>query len=150
MEKLSIEKIISQSLETFKNCPYHKDCENCNGTGEYETTYNPKSKWDWYRVGGRWDGVVQSKERESKDGGFNFGDEHKQLKYNFATVQEVFDNEVSFFAVVTPDGEWHEEGKMGWFAIVTDEKDCDLWEKQKIDILTKYQDHHCVGLDCHI
>ncbi|PWI48517.1 GTP cyclohydrolase II [Candidatus Heimdallarchaeota archaeon B3_Heim] len=29
MEKLSIEKIISQSLETFKNCPDHEDCENC-------------------------------------------------------------------------------------------------------------------------
>ncbi|MHA1978852.1 MAG: GTP cyclohydrolase II [Candidatus Hodarchaeales archaeon] len=29
MEKLSIEKIIFQSLETFKNCPDHEDCENC-------------------------------------------------------------------------------------------------------------------------
>ncbi len=29
MDKLTINKIISQSLEIFKNCPDHEDCENC-------------------------------------------------------------------------------------------------------------------------
>lgn len=24
------------------------------------STYNPKSKWDWYEVGGRWDGMIPS------------------------------------------------------------------------------------------
>jgi len=33
-------------------------CEDCKGTGERETTYNPKSKWDWYCVGGRWTGFL--------------------------------------------------------------------------------------------
>src|SRR5439155_2088993 len=40
--------------------PLHKkpnpDCEDCKGSGVRQTTYNPKSKWDWWVVGGRWDG----------------------------------------------------------------------------------------------
>jgi hypothetical protein len=30
------------------------DCEECKGTGKSTTTYNPKSKWDWWVIGGRW------------------------------------------------------------------------------------------------
>lgn len=29
MEKLSLDQIITQSLESFKNCPDHDECENC-------------------------------------------------------------------------------------------------------------------------
>lgn len=48
----------SQSVDKhpMKNKP-NPDCANCNGTGEYETTYNPNSKWDWYQIGGRWTGL---------------------------------------------------------------------------------------------
>lgn len=35
-----------------------RGCEDCRGTGERETTYNPASKWDWYVIGGRWNGVL--------------------------------------------------------------------------------------------
>jgi hypothetical protein len=35
-----------------------KDCEDCKGTGLRETRYNPKSKWDWYQIGGRWTGFI--------------------------------------------------------------------------------------------
>lgn len=34
-------------------------CENCHGTGKYKSTYNPKSKWDWYVIGGRWEGCLK-------------------------------------------------------------------------------------------
>lgn len=30
------------------------DCDTCKGTGMATTTYNPKSKWDWWVIGGRW------------------------------------------------------------------------------------------------
>jgi hypothetical protein len=29
-----------------------------DGKVGYMTSYNPDSKWDWYKVGGRWDGIV--------------------------------------------------------------------------------------------
>ena len=33
-------------------------------TGEWEeySTYNPKSKWDWYQLGGRWNGFLKLKD----------------------------------------------------------------------------------------
>ena len=54
------------------------------------------------------------------------------------------------FAVVTPDGEWHERGHMGWWASVGDEKDREDWEKEVGAILSKYPDHIAVVVDCHI
>lgn len=43
---------------------FHKPvegCERCGGTGKVKTTYNPKSKWDWYSLGGRWSGYFKLK-----------------------------------------------------------------------------------------
>jgi len=37
------------------------DCKECGGSGMYETTYNPESKWDWYSIGGRWSGMLKLK-----------------------------------------------------------------------------------------
>lgn len=51
---------------------YVADHSHRNDRGEPISTYNPKSKWDWYRIGGRWDGWITGDERKS-DGGFNFG-----------------------------------------------------------------------------
>ena len=30
--------------------------------GNELSTYNPNSKWDWYTVGGRWDGIIKTKD----------------------------------------------------------------------------------------
>ena len=30
------------------------------------TTYNPNSKWDWYSIGGRWDGYIYLKEKDNE------------------------------------------------------------------------------------
>lgn len=30
-------------------------CEVCGGSGEHETTENPKAVWDWWELGGSWD-----------------------------------------------------------------------------------------------
>ena len=46
------------TAEFLKDAKPDPECEDCNGTGTYETTYNPKSKWDWYTVGGRWSGTL--------------------------------------------------------------------------------------------
>ncbi len=122
-------------------------CEECSGTGTYETTYNPKSKWDWYRIGGRWDGEITGIERESADGGFNFADNHEQLQYNSAPVSELKEN-FTCFAVLTPNGEWHEKGHMGWFGMVIEEKD--NWYDQMRMILAANNDALAVGCDLHI
>jgi hypothetical protein len=36
----------------------YQDGSGCGGTGVYTTTYNPLSKWDWWCIGGRWQGEL--------------------------------------------------------------------------------------------
>ena len=57
---------------------------------------------------------------------------------------------LSCFALVTPDGVWHERGEMGWFGMVANEKEQDDWEREVADILQNHQEDILVGVDCHI
>lgn len=179
------------------------------------TTYNPKSRWDWYSLGGRWDGqlpkkgqvagvnVVQKKDldiegamrkaefeanerydifeqtvaslddglepglswdeilKKYKQGeGYGYDNEAMnkarqeyhddiwrttvQQKMNLflsdpvevfyygtggrtAYVENAKKNAFTTFAVLDSDGEWWEQGKMGWFAVVSDEMEKDEW-----------------------
>lgn len=40
---------------------YGRKPEFIDGRYMEMTTYNPKSKWDWYSLGGRWDGIIPKK-----------------------------------------------------------------------------------------
>jgi len=124
-------------------------CEECNGTGQRPTTYNPKSKWDWWVVGGRWDGSIQKNQRSS-DNGFNFGPQHRELGNNIAPTEFLLDNLFVPFAILTPDGEWHERGEMCWFAVVANEKDGVCWEDTVFQIYGAYPNHFAVACDLHI
>lgn len=103
------------------------DCKECKGTGVRRTTYNPKSKYDYYVVGGRWDGVCHPSEK------------------NFFKVKEATNQT---YAVVTPDGVWHERGKMGGFCIISDENE--KWDDNYKKLVEPYGEHYAVLLDCHI
>jgi hypothetical protein len=114
-------------------------------------TYNPDSKWDWYVVGGRWDGIISKngEQMPSDDGGFNFGDKHHDIENNTCMVRHLPAKSLPF-AIVTPDGEWHEKGSMGWWGITKDEKEDKKWEKEVAEILKEYKNDYMVGMDCHI
>ena len=94
----------------------------------YLSTYNPKSKWDWWEVGGRWS---------------------NRLPGDTALVRELPDG-YETFAIVTPDGQWFEKGKMGWWACVSNEKDAERWRAEFTEILSAFPDARVVQLDCHI
>jgi hypothetical protein len=127
-----------------------ENCERCKGAGEYKTTYNPNSQWDWYRVGGRWDGEIKGVDVDSEDGGFNFQENHESFENNVASVDDVIEKRVIPFAIITPDKKWHERGSMGWWGIVAEEKEKKDWKEEVIDILMKYKGHMAVGCDLHI
>ena len=38
--------------------------EEYDENGNHLTTCNPKSKWDWYQIGGRWRGLLKAKKGE--------------------------------------------------------------------------------------
>lgn len=128
------------------------ECTVCGGTGTHKSTYNPISKWDWWRIGGRWDGWVHGAWRESVDGGFNFGAEHEQVAFNSTHVSDLLarDELPVPFAVLTPDGVWHEKGQMHWLAIVKNPKQSADWEAEVRTLYEQHRDCLAVAVDCHI
>lgn len=54
------------------------------------------------------------------------------------------------FAVLTPDGEWHEKGEMGWFGVVRGKKDQGDWTAQVKNLLEVNLSCTAVVIDCHI
>jgi len=71
-------------------------------------------------------------------------------KDNILPVENIAEDFASF-AVVTPDGEWHEKGQMGWFGMAKDEKSEEDWKLFCQDIFKKYaKDYLAVVVDCHI
>lgn len=232
----------------------YEDGSGCGGTGVYTSTRNPLSKWDWWVIGGRWQGELDAnydatkvpenwqtcwlcrgtglrsddlgREARLKDPSYGCNGCNgtgKSLKWNSQWVQhnegnvkfvrDLFDaqGKCTFvpFAIVTPgpgharkiDAEkirarmekvaaladrgvggerenaqrilqqlqekyqpdssttalavvddpasrWQEKGRMGWWAIVTDEKD--NWKEVATEILSAHKDCLAVLCDLHI
>jgi hypothetical protein len=121
--------------------------ESFNDQGEPLSTYNPDSKWDWYRIGGRWDGWITGNE-QSSDNGYNFAGCHETIENNMATTGEALDRNLIPHAIVTPDGLWHERGQMGWWAnLITENEN---WDQEAKDILARHPGCRIVILDAHI
>lgn len=107
------------------------------------STYNPDSKWDWYSIGGRWNGFLHYKDEE----------------LDFAETNEAYIHELDMdyllehtpFCFVTEDGEWIEKGEMGWWCSVSNEKPEDSWKQQFVDYV-KSLDENCLVtvVDFHI
>lgn len=104
-------------------------CPDCHGTGTRRTTYNPLSKWDWWTIGGRWNGSLTEDGRNV----FPLTD----LKHGW-----------SVFAILDPKGGWHAEGEMGWWGMVHDEQPD--WERAKYEIASAFPEHVGVLVDLHI
>ena len=55
------------------------------------------------------------------------------------------------WAVLTPDGIWHEPGQMGWFGISSNEMNEDEWDAKFREYLkTLDKDIILTLVDCHI
>lgn len=115
--------------------------------GQPISTYNPDSKWDWYRIGGRWDGWVTGNEQTS-DNGFNFDASHESVANNIATTKQALKRDIIPHAIVTPDGQWHERGQMGFWAVLITENEA--WDSEAKRILARYPGHQLVIVDAHI
>ena len=151
--RFHIQKHLDCVKEVSKKHPMFEkpdpNCEECKGSGTYKSTYNPDSKWDWYSLGGRWNGVIKKQPRNDEKG-FNFNDEFRQLPENMQPVTQILKDEIVPSAILTPDGDWHEQGKMIWFGMSVNDLDQDVWKKQCFKAYETYKDHVGVGLDCHI
>ena len=105
--------------------------------GNLLSTYNPNSKWDWYEIGGRW-----SKELINKEG--------KNTDIDYAN-QIDWDKTLIPFAFVDPNGVWHDKGEMGWWAMVSNEKEQYSWEEEFKNFIKDLDDEvEVTVVDCHI
>ena len=113
------------------------DDDMVDAEGNLWSIYNPNAKWDWYSEGGRWNGVLVTKNGK---------------EVNEANVSEIdFDKTDVPFAFVDPMGRWYERGEMGWCAVVSNEKDPNDWEKCYRDFIKTLGDDVTVTvIDCHI
>lgn len=110
------------------------------------STYNPNSKWDWYVIGGRWDGYLILKETD---------DFNEHLTSNQAYVSEIdwdlmLDNNHIPYCFVDSDGNWNEIGQMGWFGISFNEKDKDVWKQEFKNYISSIPDYLVTVVDFHI
>lgn len=67
-----------------------------------------------------------------------------------AEVPEDFEWGKQFGAVVTPEGEWHQEGRVGWWAAFHREIDAAAWEAYVGEEVGKHPECVAVVVDCHI
>ena len=154
------------------------DCETCNGTGNRMTPSNPKGKWDWWAIGGRWTGeltdydpakdpantetcdlchgtgvrtdmIVQNGCNGCVGTGKSLKWPTQWKKYNGdMRLLSAIKKDTSSFAIVTPDGEWHEQGEMGWFGCVSNEDAA--WSVKQKALIEKYKDCIVVACDMHV
>lgn len=190
--------------------------------GDVYSTYNPNSKWDWYSIGGRFDGELELtdegieeainyhrnpqwfkdlpreeqveyvkwsstaplkhikwfvplseeekkevrrwweinidgaelKDGEEKDKYFIWNPDWFRRRYKDVDTYLKIQEMTNFFAILTPDGEWHEPSKMGWFACTDGEPEDELkWDLEFYDRFIKPNldsDLICTVVDCHI
>lgn len=141
--KYNLEKCCEVLIELRATTPmqryreYLQHHESFNAKGEPVSTYNPNSKWDWWIIGGRWDGWINDKETRGN-----------RVTDNVATTEEAVERGKFPHAIITPDGQWHERGKMGWWAILITENDD--WASEAKQILASYPGHQFLILDAHI
>ena len=138
-----------------------------NGVWAVYSTYNPDSKWDWYAVGGRWSKSIKTKDGEFVDmckfGEIDFepypedayvdgtdfwGNPCKELKDGF---EWHYDNKDNFPFCLVIDGVWYERAEMGWWALTSNEKDPQDWNKEVNNLLESLPvDSEVYNVDFHI
>lgn len=130
--------------------------------GNTWSTYNPRSKWDWWRLGGRWpNSLVLAEGAHGQNGEPSWVFELASAEdaaaalprpgvADAALASDVdWPNTEPTFALLDAAGEWHERGRMGWFGIV--HAPVDDWEPQWRALVESIPANHTVAVvDVHI
>ena len=105
--------------------------------GNLWSKYPPNAKWDWYTEGGRWNDCLITKEGTRTN-----EDYASEIDWNRTSAP---------FAFVDSYGRWYERGEMGWWGIVTNEKDKDEYDEMFNKFVKKLdEDTKVTVVDCHI
>lgn len=110
--------------------------------GNILSRYNPKSKWDWYVVGGRWSGGIPMKTNTKLE----------IKSCNECKVSQVDMDKIGIpYAYVDTNGNWYSRGEMGWFGVSSNDKDENSWDDEFKKFINNQNKSTIVTLvDCHI
>lgn len=117
--------------------------------GCYGYFHNPNAQWDWYRVGGRWSDELRLKLKPPP----KRCDSAKIKDIDFDCMSaESGEKQWRTFAMINLDGEWYDQGKMGWWGM-SDTTPSSV--KAFIERFYKYIESvdpntYLVIVDCHI
>jgi len=151
------EEDIRAWAEDYYDYGYYLDEE-----GNLVCTFNREALYDWYRIGGRFDGIIRDN-YQCSDNGFNFSEKHETIENNSIAIKELL-KKVNRNALVIQgeecpyilthlidlEGKVHREGEMGYFGDMTREKSRRDWIEEYLSLLEKNKEHYLVVLDCHI
>jgi hypothetical protein len=104
----------------------------------YISIRNPQGTWDWWGIGGRWNGVIQGATCP-----INSGSEDDTLRHNICLVGELPPH-IHAAHIVTPDGRLYKEK---WWP--ENDENHQQWQETFRELLDQYNDCLAVGVDCH-
>lgn len=100
--------------------------------GNITSTYNPKSKWDWWAIGGRWSRTVFNATSLGMKKDEFFGGEYEDFAEDGVDIVRVADlnkeSLVTPYAFVDLEGNWNEKGEMGWFGMSSGDMPQEEWD----------------------
>jgi hypothetical protein len=107
--------------------------QNINADGKLYSIYNKDGKWDWWSIGGRWNGDLRDD--------------------NICTVMEhledIMNNKNETLFALIKDNKWYEKGQMGYWGIVRNVDD--VWDSKYIELLKNCKmNDYIVLVDCHV
>jgi len=135
---------VQNSVETLLE-PYNENDDS-----------NKETHWDWWEVGGRWDGVLKGEEKYSKvlphhihttEGNIVKISEFLELEGIDERLRETINkmlnkDTVMPYAIVSAEEGWIEgDGEIEHYK---------EWEKEAIKILKRNKDKYLVCVDCHV
>lgn len=137
--------------EHFQNTAVWYDDDYKDEDGNLYSTSNPKSKWDWYQLGGRWSGMIKIKDGTKSGIKGESGVFGNEIGIDQAVKGDINNlDELKTFAVIK-DGEWYEKGSMGWWGISTNDKAQEMWDEEIVKLLSDVPDYELISIyDCHI
>lgn len=83
-----LEYINANTDEELYQCEYDSDY-SYDEDGNQLSTYNPNSKWDWWSVGGRYNGILKATKGEHGEGGLFTPNRREVGRYDIAKVADI-------------------------------------------------------------
>lgn len=110
---------------------------------------NPDAKWDWYEIGGRWNGYITGHRRRRERSATGLA-RHNCIAAAELLAAPDFADRLPH-ALVTPTGDWVERSTFvatssGWY---WREESDEAWRQRVRRILAAFPDHRVVAVDAH-